>query len=135
MQCATNDFCLEPVQRSSSPGPLFLTLALRRSGKALPHYRSFVWLPAPESSALTFIFLFPVLRKSPHFQHFSEWQCHLFRKGHKARGAAAAACWFMWLTVVGMEKQLLALCWLMCLLHPTGTLAASVTSPTVIGIE
>jgi len=38
---------------------------LRRSGKVLPHYRSSVWLPTPESSALTLIFLSPVPRKKP----------------------------------------------------------------------
>lgn len=58
-----------------------LTSATRRSGKSSPYYRSGVCLPAPETSVLTLIFLYPMPRKTLPSLHFKEWPCHLPWKG------------------------------------------------------
>lgn len=83
----------------------------------------------PEASAL--IFLSPIARKTLPSLRFKEWLC---QRPWKAK-EAAASCWFMGHPTGGLEEQLLALHWLMFLLYPTGTSAASVTSPAVMGTE
>lgn len=74
-------------------------------------------------------------KKNPTIPTFQSGRASLLGKAHGERGAVAADRCFMGRATGGLEKWLLSLPWFMCLLYPSGTFAASVTSPTVAGTQ